>query len=199
MINQKNKYKDRIGCFGASDTAFIMGNWNTATFLNWWQTKLGTMQNGFENIYTITGTHKEHQIAKWYADKTKQKLKLDRKIKLKKYSLVVNLDSETKDCIIEIKTFKLSDKKWTMPKKYWQQVQVQMFASKKHNAIILAYGLKEEDYNNFYLEIDKDRVLEIPIEYDKKWIQSEYLPRVIYLQSCLKARKTPKIEELKGA
>lgn len=199
MINQKTKSKDRVGCFGASDTAFIMGNWNTSTFLNWWQTKLGTMTNDFKNVYTITGTHKEHQIAKWYSNKTKQKLKLDRKVKVKKYSLVVNLDSETKDTVIEIKTFKLTDKKWSMPKKYWQQVQVQMFASKKHKAIILAYGCKEEDYDNFYLDIESNRIIEISIDYDKKWIFEEYLPRVSYLKACIKERKTPKIEELKGA
>ena len=33
--------QDRSGWFGASDTARIMGNWNTQTFARWWGEKLG--------------------------------------------------------------------------------------------------------------------------------------------------------------
>lgn len=197
MINQKNKNKDRQFCIGASDTQFVMGNWKTATFMNWWQTKLGVKENNFTNIYLLTGTSKEHQIADWYAKKHNKKLVLDRRVKVRKYKLVVNLDAETKSSIIEIKTFKMDKKKWEAPKKYIEQVQVQMFATKKRKAKIIAYGLLEEDYNNFFLPIDETRIIKTPINYNAQWIETEYLPRLKYLCMCLKKKKTPNIEEFK--
>lgn len=194
MINQQNKAKSRVGCFGASDTHFIMSNWGTATFMNWWQTKLGTKVNQFKNAATLAGTYKEHQIAKWYEESNNVKLTLDRKTKIKKLKLVVNLDAETKSEIIEIKTFRY-DEKWSMPKAYWQQVQVQMFATNKHNGMVLAYGLVDDDYDNFYLPVQKDRIKIINIDYDYTWIKEQYLPRLVYLASCLKKRKTPNIND----
>ena len=194
MINQKNKAKERVGTFGASDTHFIMGNWDTTTFLNWWQTKMGVKVNDFRNVYTIAGTYKEHQLADWYEQKHKSKLTRDRKVKVRGTKLVVNLDSETKDTVIEIKTHKQTDKDWQISKNYWMQVQVQMFATKKKGKI-LAYALTEEDYNNFYLPIEDDRVSEHDISYDEQWVKNEYLPRLVYLAECLKKRKTPNKEE----
>ena len=191
MINNK----DRKNWFGASDTKFIMSNWDTSTFIDLWQTKLGTKINNFKNICTISGTHKEHQIAQYYAEKYKTKIILDRQIKIKKYRLRVNLDCETKEKIVEIKTHKHSDKEWKMPKEYVWQVWVQMFATKKRTACIYAYAMTEDDYNNFWLPIDEDRIQEITIEYNEQWIQTEYLPRLMYLCKCLKQRKTPKYEE----
>ena len=54
MIDQKSS---RAGWFGASDCKYIMGNWNTVTFINWWQIKLGIKDSLFKNIYTIAGTN----------------------------------------------------------------------------------------------------------------------------------------------
>lgn len=196
MINQKQKHSSRVGKFGASDTHYIMSNWETSTFICWWQTKLGIRVNDFRNVYTLAGTYKEHQLANWYEQKYKCKLTLDRKVKVKASRLVVNLDAETKEKVIEIKTYKQTDKEWKLPTNYWQQVQVQMFATKK-KAMILAYALQEEDYENFYLPIEDARVSEYEIDYDKEWIANEYLPRLKYLEWCLKKRKTPNVKEFK--
>lgn len=196
MINQKKKHSSRVGVFGASDTHYIMGNWDTATFINWWQTKMGVKVNDFRNVYTIAGTYKEHQLADWYEQKHKCRLVRDRRVKVRGTKLVVNLDSETKDTVVEIKTHKQTDKDWQVPKNYWMQVQVQMFATKKKGKI-LAYALTEEDYNNFYLPIDESRVGEHDIPYDEQWVHNEYLPRLVYLAECLKKRKTPNMREFK--
>ena len=83
---------------------------------------------------------------------------------------------------------------WVYPRNYWEQVQVQMYGGKKQ-AELVAYGLTEEDYDNFYLPIDKNRIKIFPIEYDKEWVYTEYLPREKYLEWCLKKRKTPNKEE----
>lgn len=192
------KNKDRRGWFGASDVKFIMGNWTTSTFMDWWQTKLGTKVNLFSNVYTLSGSYKEHQIANHYAEKHNEKIFTDRQIKIRKYRLRVNLDCETKSKIIEIKTHKQTEKQWQIPKEYEWQVWVQMFATKKRNACIYAYGMTDEDYENFWLEIDDSRIEEIPITYNKGWVQKEMLPRLVYLCDCLKKKKTPNIKEFEG-
>ena len=46
--------KDRSGYFGASDTSYIIGNWKTKTFTNWWLVKLGLAQNNFTNERLFT-------------------------------------------------------------------------------------------------------------------------------------------------
>ena len=33
--------QDRSGWFGASDTSYVMGNWHTKTFKDWWLKKMG--------------------------------------------------------------------------------------------------------------------------------------------------------------
>lgn len=191
MINQSNKIRQRVGCFGASDTHFIMGNWDTSTFINWWQSKLGTKNNNFSNTYTLVGTYKEHQIADWYEQKFNVKLRRDRKHKVPFSKIIINYDCETKTKDVEIKTYKITNKEWVCPKNYWQQVQVQMYGGKK-TAEIVAYGLVDADYDNFYLPIEESRINVFPVAYDAGWIINEYLPKERYLEWCLKKRKTPR-------
>lgn len=185
------KDKSRDGWIGASDTHYVMSNWTTTTFYNWWCEKLGLKNNSLNNIYLQTGNAKEHQIANALGIK----LTLDRQVKIKSLRLRVNLDAETKDYIYEIKTYKISNKEWKPPISYRQQIQVQMYATGKRKWGIIAYGLLEEDYNNFFLPIDQNRIKRFEIPYDEQWIQNEYLPRLVYLCKCLKNRKTPKYEE----
>jgi hypothetical protein len=57
------------------------------------------------------------------------------------------------------------------------QVQVQMYASRIYGADIVAYGLVNEDYNNYMRAVDPGRRKLIPVTYDPNWIENEYLPR----------------------
>jgi hypothetical protein len=77
------------------------------------------------------------------------------------------------------------EKGFTLSKKYKEQVQVQMFASGLRKAKIIAYGLKEEDYDNYFNPIDPNRRSEHVIEYDEKWINTVFLPKLKYLAECL--------------
>lgn len=183
--------KDRSKYWGASDTSKIMGNWNTKTFMELYLIKLGVSENNFSNTYLMAGNAYERRIAQ----SLELPLKFDRCIKIPKLRLRVNLDAETKDCIYEIKTHKFTDKAWKMPIAYWQQCQVQMFATGKHKCKLVAYPMKDENYENFFLEVEKDKVEVFDIEYDEQWINTEYLPRLKYLTKCLKERKTPNYEE----
>lgn len=173
---------DRSFYIGASDTDKVVGNWKTNTWEKWWLQKIGINQDHFDNRYTIAGTNWEHRILESLRIPD---LELDRQFINEDLRLRVNLDGNTPQRIKECKTYKW-EKGFKVPKKYREQVQVQMFGSGIHEADIVAYGLVEEDYDNFFREIDPMRLKEHPIEYDSKWIETVYLPRLRVLADCLK-------------
>lgn len=169
--------KDRSGWIGASDTSFVVGNWNTPTWRAWWAEKLGVTSRSFETIYTKTGSFYEGKILDYLGIK-----KRDRQIRIPKLRLRVNLDGETA-IIHEIKTHKYL--RFTVSLPYWRQAQVEMFAAKKRLEIV-SYRLTDEDYSDWLLPIDPDRLRRHPIQYDRLWVQQEYLPRLNHLADCLK-------------
>lgn len=174
---------DRSGWFGASDTATIMGNWNTATFGRWWLVKLGLRTDSFTNLQMQTGTAFEHRILDHLGI-----VRRDRQIKLRPLRLRVNLDGETRDAVHEVKTY--GGERFKVTKAYWQQAQVEMFATGKR-CVIEAYRLEPEDYYNWLRDIDPARLSQHPVEYDIDWICGQYLPRLKYLADCLKRGRFP--------
>ena len=176
------KNKNRSYYIGASDTKFVVGNWNTKTFEKWWLEKLNLRNNNFTNLAMITGTYYEHKIIDSLGI---EKIKKDKQIIKKRLRLRVNLDANTKDTIYEIKTYNY-EKGFKVPRNYEEQVQVQMYAKGIKKAYIVAYGLVEEDYNNYFNEIDKERISLHKIEYDEDFINNIYLPKLRYLSKCLK-------------
>ena len=62
---------------------------------------------------------------------------------------------------------------------------VQMYGFETGEADIVSYALKEEDYKNYFLPIDPERLKYHPITYDQKWIETVFLPRITYLADCL--------------
>lgn len=180
--------KDRSGYFGASDTKYIVGNWKTKTFQNWWLVKLGIIQNNFENKYTMAGTNYEHKILDSLDIPDLEK---DKQIIIDK--LRVNLDGNTKNKIYEVKTYNYK-KGFNLSKDYIQQVLVQMYATGIRDAEIVAYGLLESDYNNYLHNIDSERLSFYKIEYDSDFIEKIYLPKLDYLKECLESGAMPNLE-----
>lgn len=179
--------RDRSEYFGASETDKIVGNYKTATFEKWWMQKIGINRDHFDNKYTLAGTHYEHRIL----ESLGIPMEFDKQIILEDLKLRVNLDGNDTDTIYECKTYKL-EKGFKLPKKYIYQVQVQMFATGLQKAKIIAYGLTESDYDNFFRPIDPDRRLEFEIDYDERWINTVYLPKLRYLAGCLKEGRMPR-------
>ena len=180
--------QDRSYYIGASDTSFVVGNWKTKTFEKWWLEKLGLNKNNLSTEATKAGTNYEHKIL--------DALNIDGLEKDKQIindRLRVNLDGNTSTCIYEVKTHK-QDKEFKVSKQYWRQAQVEMYASNIHNLYIVAYGLKEEDYTNYFNKIDSERIELIPIEYDKEWIKKDYLPKLKILIENIKNGTFPKGE-----
>ena len=172
--------QDRSGYFGASDVSFIVGDWKTKTFEKWWMQKLGINRDHFDNRYTLAGTHYEHRMLEALGIP----MELDKQIIIEDLKLRVNLDGNDTDTIYECKTYKF-DNGFKMPRKYIEQVQVQMFASGLRKAKIVVYGLLEGDYINYFNPIDAGRRKEYVIEYDEKWINVVFRPRLKYLAQCL--------------
>lgn len=175
--------QDRSGWFGASDTGYIMGNWKTKTFKSWWLTKLGLNDNHYTTRAMNAGTYYEHAILDFIGAPRK-----DEQIILPDFGLRVNLDGDGPREIFEVKTHK-AEKPYKVSKAHRQQVLVQMFAKNKVEgceplAWIISYGLLEEDYKNFFHEIDPERVQRHSIAYDHAFI-AKYLKRLDYLRYCL--------------
>ena len=172
--------KDRSGFFGASDVDKIVGNTKTKTFEKWWLEKIGINKNDFTNDAMSAGTYYEHKIL----DSLGFEIEKDKQVIIEDLKLRVNLDGNTNDCIYEVKTYKL-EKGFKVPLKYKRQVWVQMYATGIKKAYIVAYGLNESDYKNFFHQIEKSRLQMIPIEYEKEFIEKVYLPRLKYFAECL--------------
>lgn len=172
--------QDRSYYIGASDTSFVVGNWSTRSFENWWLEKLGLNKNIFSSEATKAGNNYEHKVLDCLNIKGLEKDK-----QIIKSRLRVNLDGNTETCIYEVKTHSI-EKDFKVSKQYWRQAQVEMYASKIYRLFIVAYGLKENDYTNYFNNVDTERIELIPIEYDEKFINNEYLPKLELLTECLK-------------
>ena len=178
--------KDRSNFIGASDVDKVVGKWTSDTFAKWWLEKLGMRRNNLKNKFVDAGNGYERRIL----ESLGIPMEFDKQIILEDLLLRVNLDGNTNDCIYECKTFK-AEKGFKLPPRYINQVQVQMFASGIHQAEVVAYGLEEEDYNNFFRQIDPNRLQRFHINYDPAWINTKYLPKLKVLVDCLKRGVLP--------
>lgn len=181
---------DRSGYIGASDVQYVIGNWKTKTWEKWWMQKLGINHDHYDNRYTIAGTNWEHRILDSLHLPSLEK---DRQFIIEDLLLRVNLDGNLPDRIKEVKTYHWAKGWEKTPQKYINQVQVQMFGSKILGADIVAYGLEESDYDNFFRDIDPRRLQQIPVAYDQKWIDTVYLPKHMILCDCLKRGVFPNV------
>jgi hypothetical protein len=179
--------KDRSGWFGASDVDKIVGNWNTKTWMDWWLVKMGVARNNIETIAMNAGTHKEHQILEYVSPF----METDKQILIEDLRLRINLDGNLQEHIYEVKTHS-AEKVFKPSKKYIQQVNVQMYGVKYLKAYklepmadIVSYALTEDDYKNYFLPIDPERLKLHPIAYDDWWVDTTFLPRIEYLADCL--------------
>lgn len=197
MIKSTNS---RVGIIGASDTRYVMMNFETATFKKWWLEKIGLAERkDISNIYMDTGTMLEKPVIDAYCKKKGIKLNYgDEPFISKEYErLVVNLDAYNETKNVEVKCVaynKAFNWQFKLDRNYYQQVQVQMLASGLRKTIVLAYGLLTDDYDFSNLvnpKIDEDRLFEIEVEYDNEWLEMQYIPKLKYLIYCFENNKIP--------
>lgn len=181
--------QDRSGWIGASDTAMVMRDWNTRDFRKWWMIKLGLITDNYSNASMRAGTAYEHRILEHMGIK-----RMDRQIRSKRIRLRVNLDGEEKRLIHEVKTY--GKDHFSVTPGYWMQCQVEMFATsiggrKQKECQIDAYRLLPDDYIHYDNPIDPARLSHYPIPYSPGWIEFSYLPRLLYLATCLETGELP--------
>ncbi len=192
------KSTDRSGYFGASDCKFVMAkNRNTKSWKQWWSVKLGDMEPvQLGGQFIEAGNKYEHPILESIADD----MVMDGQIIYEKYLIRVNYDGYRDGIIYEIKTHS-NDKEFDLNKSYWMQCQVEMFVYQTmyekwflppfKQLYLVSYGLNPDEYGVNYdkVEIDANRLRYHPVEYDKSWIKTEYLPAVKELSRALKKGK----------
>lgn len=183
---------DRSGWFGASDTARIMGQWDTPAFARWWLVKLGARRETYASRAMRTGTALEHRILDHLGIRRR-----DRQIKIRRLRLRVNLDGEDRQEITEVKTY---SRAFCLSRAYWMQCQVEMYASgrlhRRKECRIAAYRVEPEDHINWFRPIDADRLRLLPVAYDPDWVGRIYLPRLKYLAKCLRKGVWPRESDL---
>jgi hypothetical protein len=179
---------DRSKWFGASDTSMLFANTNTKSFTKWWLTKLGLIKNNFNNIYMITGNALEHSVIDLIsANKGISNKKGTKPVYKPFLRLRVNYDGITEDSVIEVKTSKKIPA--SPPKNYWRQCQVLMYATGKKRTQLWYYKLSEENYKNYFLELDASNLYCFEIKYDEKFINDEYLPRLKQYSNALRRKE----------
>lgn len=183
--------QDRSFYIGASDTSFVVGNWETKSFEKWWLEKLGLRKNNLKTEAMQAGNNYEHKILEALEI---DDLQMDKQVIIDR--LRVNLDGNTYTCIYEVKTHN-TEKEFKLSKQYWRQAQVEMYASGIHKLYIVAYALEENDYKNFFNKIDRNRIQLIQVEYEETFITEEYLPRLKILTKCLKEGGYPCLQQQK--
>lgn len=170
--------KDRSGWFGASDVNYIIGNYATKSFEKFWLEKIALSHSDYTNDAMLAGTHYEHKILDFIKAPEK-----DKQIKIPELLLRVNLDGNSETTIFEVKTYRY-DKGFKVPIKYKRQVWAQLYASQLKKAYIVAYGLIDNDYKNFFNDIDAERLSYFEIEPNDEWIETTFIPCIKYLVDC---------------
>jgi len=175
------KNHDRSLWIGASDTSYVMGNWQSDTFTHWWLQKLGINKDHFSTEAMKVGTAFEHKILDTIPDIT-----MDAQILIPEKRLRVNYDGTGDNHIYEVKTHKNAFK---LNKGYWQQAQVEMYAWLLQYGVVpaldvVSYQVDEDDYKNFFNKIDPKRLEYHKVVYDKVFIE-EYEQKLLRLKECI--------------
>lgn len=177
--------RDRSWWFGASDTSYVVGNWATASFKKWWLEKLGLRQNGIQTKAMKCGNAFEHKILDFIG------CRKDHQILIPELHLRVNYDGDRDGTIYEVKTHK-AEKPFKVSKAYWRQAQVEMYAMGTTELYIVSYPLSDQEYANYFTPVDTERIKYDKVEYDKDFIESEYLPRLKALCGFLERGEMPR-------
>lgn len=192
---------DRSLWVGASDIEELIALYNSDkanTHSNFIAVKTGLIDNpNIKSLYMKAGDLYERQIVDY---SEVESIEYDKSIAIPKYSLRVNLDGNTPSKIIEAKTKKFAgevhfDRRSPLWKRYYLQVQTQMFAWREYfgqeaTAVIKVYYLDALDYEavRLYktpLPIDSERLEIIPIKYDDFTVKNMIIPALEYISPYL--------------
>ena len=188
--------QDRSGWFGASDTAIIMGSWDTDSFRDWWAIKTGLPLHTFKSRAMDVGNAMEHAIIDAICAAEKQRIRKGNRPVYRRHRLRVNYDGLRLCEVVEVKTSGKGFSK--VPRGYWMQCQVLMYALRRRKCSLWLYVLNDDEYDMpYFAEADAGRLRRFEIPYDAEWIKREYLPRLRVLARCLKKGVWPCADDIR--
>lgn len=182
--------RDRRYYIGASDTAYVMGNWNTKTWRKWYMEKLGLGGMDITTKPMRVGNAYEHRIIDFVAPEATK----DEQVLVEYLGLRVNYDAIDGNTIYEVKTY--SSDEFKVSKRYYLQAQAEILAAWLSGRIenpklyIVAYKVTEDEYLNYFRDIDSERITKIEIKEDSSFPR-EYLKRLKILHEAIIAGRMP--------
>ena len=181
--------KRRAFWIGGSDTYYVMGNWYTKSFKTWWLEKLGLHTNSLNTKAMKVGNAYEHKVLDFAVPRAVK----DAQVVIPELSLRVNYDGLDGSTIYEVKTY--SGEKFSVSKRYWEQAQAEMYAllksgKEKAELYILAYHVGEDEYANYFKEIEDSKLSWHKVMYDESFAE-KYEEKLIYLKGCMQRGVIP--------
>lgn len=176
---------NRESFIGGSEANMLYMNYNTKTFIKWWEHKLtGFPTMNFTNINMAVGTILESDILDLYESINQVKGERDlQKIKgFARASTDYILDNKVSDVKASNKAFEwfISER---VPINYKRQLIHYLYVFGLSKASIIAYQVDEELLKEPFAELEKDKLFEIPVEITNKDIQM-HKNKIEYLDYC---------------
>lgn len=176
---------NRENFIGGSEANMIYMNYNTATFMRWWEHKLtGFQEPFFSNISMSVGTILESDIIDLYEQV--HRVKGDRDLqKIKGFARASTdyiLDNKVCDVKATSRAFEwfLSEK---VPINYRRQLIHYCYVFDLNEASIIAYQVDDGNLNNPFSELDSSKLYEIQVPIKSKDIQA-HKEKIEYLDYC---------------
>jgi len=177
--------KNRESFIGGSEANMLYMNYNTKTFIKWWEHKLtGFPTPSFTNINMSVGTILESEIIDLYESKNRVIGERDlQKIKgFARASTDYILDDKVCDVKATNKAFEwfLSGR---VPINYKRQLIHYCYVFDLNKASIIAYQVDDELLKEPFSELDQNKLFEIEVKITEKDIET-HKNKIEYLDYC---------------
>lgn len=180
-----NALVDRESFIGGSEANMLYANYNTKTFIKWWEHKLtGLPSPKFTNINMSVGTILESEIIDLY--EKKHNVKGIRDLQEIKGFARASTDYVLYNKVCDVKA---SNKafEWFLnervPINYKRQLIHYCYVFELDEASIIAYQVDDDLIKEPFSELDQNKLFEIEVPITKKDIEKHRL-KVEYLEHC---------------
>jgi predicted phage-related endonuclease len=184
---------DRESFIGGSEANMIYANYNTKTFIKWWEHKLTRFpKRNFTNKAMSVGTILESDIIDLYEHVNGVTGQRDlQSIKgIARASTDYILGEKVSDVKATTKAFEwfINER---VPINYKRQLIHYMYVFELKEASIIAYQVNDELLSEPFQELDKNKLFEIPVKITKKDIETHH-QKLSFLEHCRDLNIFPK-------
>lgn len=186
---------DRESFIGGSEANMIYANYNTKTFIKWWEHKLTRFpKRNFTNKAMSVGTILESDIIDLYERVNDVVGQRDlQSIKgIARASTDYILDNKVSDVKATTKAFEwfINER---VPINYKRQLIHYMYVfGWVEKASIIAYQVNDDTLSNPFEELDENKLFEIPVKITKKDIEKHH-QKLSFLEHCRDLNIFPRV------